>query len=55
MEKFDGVDFMEIDSLFSDEEILIRDTARKVVERELKPLPPASRGLLDKSPFPVYN
>ena len=31
MEKFDGVDFLEIDGLFSDEEILIRDTARKFV------------------------
>jgi glutaryl-CoA dehydrogenase len=38
MEKFDGVDFMEIDSLFSDEEILIRDTARKFVQDRLMPI-----------------
>jgi glutaryl-CoA dehydrogenase len=38
MEKFDGVDFMEIDSLFSDEEILIRDTARKFVQDRLMPV-----------------
>ncbi|HEY6573008.1 MAG TPA: acyl-CoA dehydrogenase family protein, partial [Candidatus Eisenbacteria bacterium] len=38
MEKFDGVDFMEIDSLFSEEEILIRDTARKFVQDRLMPI-----------------
>jgi len=38
MEKFDGVDFMEIDGLFSDEEILIRDTARKFVQDRLMPI-----------------
>ena len=38
MEKFDGVDFMEIDSLFSEEEILIRDTARKFVQDKLMPI-----------------
>ena len=38
MEKFDGVDFMEIDSLFSEEEILIRDTARKFVQDKLMPV-----------------
>jgi glutaryl-CoA dehydrogenase len=38
MEKFDGVDYMEIDSLFSDEEILIRDTARKFVQDRLMPI-----------------
>ena len=38
MEKFDGVDFMEIDSLFSDEELLIRDTARKFVQDRLMPI-----------------
>src|SRR5262245_12171843 len=38
MEKFDGVDFMEIDGLFSDEELLIRDTARKFVQDNLMPI-----------------
>jgi glutaryl-CoA dehydrogenase len=38
MEKFDGVDFMEIDSLFTEEEILIRDTARKFVQDRLMPV-----------------
>jgi glutaryl-CoA dehydrogenase len=38
MEKFDGVDFMEIDSLFSEEEILIRDTARRFVQDRLMPI-----------------
>ncbi len=38
MEKFDGVDFMEIDGLFSEEEILIRDTARKFVQDRLMPI-----------------
>ena len=38
MEKYDGVDFMEIDSLFSEEEILIRDTARKFVQDRLMPI-----------------
>ena len=38
MEKFDGVDFLEIDGLFSDEEILIRDTARKFVQDRLMPI-----------------
>jgi glutaryl-CoA dehydrogenase len=38
MEKFDGVDFMEIDGLFSDEEILIRDTARRFVQDRLMPI-----------------
>jgi glutaryl-CoA dehydrogenase len=38
MEKFDGVDFLEIDALFSEEEILIRDTARKFVQDRLIPI-----------------
>ncbi len=38
MEKFDGVDYMEIDGLFSEEEILIRDTARKFVQDRLIPI-----------------
>jgi glutaryl-CoA dehydrogenase len=38
MEKFDGVDYMEIDGLFSEEEILIRDTARRFVQDRLMPI-----------------
>ena len=38
MEKFDGVDYMEVDGLFSEEEILIRDTARKFVQDRLMPV-----------------
>jgi glutaryl-CoA dehydrogenase len=38
MEKFDGVDYMEIDGLFSEEEILVRDTARKFVQDRLMPI-----------------
>jgi glutaryl-CoA dehydrogenase len=34
---FHGVDFMEIDSLFSDEEKLVRQTARAFVDREVLP------------------
>jgi glutaryl-CoA dehydrogenase len=38
METFDGVDYMEIDGLFSEEEILIRDTARRFVQDRLMPI-----------------
>jgi glutaryl-CoA dehydrogenase len=34
---FRGVDFMEIDSLFSDEEKLVRQTVREFVDREILP------------------
>jgi glutaryl-CoA dehydrogenase len=35
---FRGVDFMEIDSLFSQEELMVRETARQFVEGELIPI-----------------
>jgi len=35
---FRGVDFMEIDSLFSEQELLVRQTARQFVENEVVPL-----------------
>jgi glutaryl-CoA dehydrogenase len=35
---FRGVDFMEIDSLFSQEELMVRETARQFVENELIPI-----------------
>jgi glutaryl-CoA dehydrogenase len=38
MEKFDGVDFMEIDGLFSEEEIAVRDTIRAFVTDRLMPV-----------------
>ena len=38
MQKFDGVDFLEIDSLFSDEEILVRDSVRKFVGDRVLPI-----------------
>jgi len=36
--KFRGVDFIEFDSLLSDEERLVRDTARKFIEDNLIPI-----------------
>jgi glutaryl-CoA dehydrogenase len=38
MEKFDGVDFMEIDGLFSEEEIAVRDTIRQFVTDRVMPV-----------------
>ena len=36
--KFQGVDFIEFDALFSDEERMVRDTARKFIEDNLVPI-----------------
>ncbi|HKE31846.1 MAG TPA: acyl-CoA dehydrogenase family protein, partial [Candidatus Angelobacter sp.] len=36
--KFKGVDFMEVDSLLSDDERLVRDNARKFIEDNLVPI-----------------
>src|SRR5213596_3879470 len=36
--KFRGVDFLEFDSLLSDDERLVRDTARKFIEDNLIPI-----------------
>src|SRR6059058_4192146 len=36
--KFRGVDFLEFDSLLSDDERLVRDTARKFIEDNLVPI-----------------
>ena len=36
--KFRGVDFIEFDSLLSDDERLVRDTARKFIEDNLIPI-----------------
>jgi glutaryl-CoA dehydrogenase len=38
MQKFDGVDFIEIDGLFSDEEILVRDSVRRFVQDRVLPV-----------------
>jgi len=38
MEKFDGVDFLEIDGLFSEEEIAVRDTIRQFVTDRVMPI-----------------
>jgi glutaryl-CoA dehydrogenase len=38
MRKFDGVDFMEIDGLFSEEEIAVRDTVRDFVTERVIPI-----------------
>ena len=38
MQKFDGVDFLEIDGLFSDEEILVRDSVRRFVSDRVLPV-----------------
>ncbi len=38
MEKFKGVDFMEFDSLLSEDEILIRNTVREFVENQVLPI-----------------
>jgi len=35
---FRGVDFMEIDSLFSEQELLVRQTAREFAEKEVVPI-----------------
>ena len=36
--KFRGVDFLEFDSLLTDEERLVRDTTRKFIEDNLIPI-----------------
>src|ERR1051326_3323064 len=36
--KFKGVDFIELDSLFSGDERLVRDTARRFIEEKLVPI-----------------
>src|SRR5947208_13641440 len=36
--KFKGVDFIEVDSLFNDDERLVRDNTRKFIEENLVPL-----------------
>ncbi|MGE5178712.1 MAG: acyl-CoA dehydrogenase family protein [Bacteroidota bacterium] len=38
MEKFDGVDYLEIDGLFSEEEIAVRDTIRQFVTDRVMPI-----------------
>src|SRR5689334_9037801 len=38
MEKFDGVDYLEIDGLFSEEEIAVRDTIRQFVTDRVMPV-----------------
>ena len=38
MNRFPGVDFMEFDSLLSDEERLIRDTVRAFIDEKVKPI-----------------
>jgi len=38
MRSFRGVDYMHIDSLFSEEELLVRQTAREFVEDNVKPV-----------------
>jgi glutaryl-CoA dehydrogenase len=38
MEKFDGVDFLEIDGLFSEEEIAVRETIRQFVTDRVMPI-----------------
>jgi len=37
---FRGVDYMEIDSLFSDQEKLVRQTVREFVDKEVIPPTP---------------
>ena len=36
--KFKGVDFIEFDSLLTDDERLVRDTARRFIEENLIPI-----------------
>jgi glutaryl-CoA dehydrogenase len=38
MQRFNGVDFMEIDGLFSEEEIAVRDTIREFVSERVLPI-----------------
>jgi glutaryl-CoA dehydrogenase len=38
MQRFNGVDFMQVDSLFSDEEIAVRDTIREFVSDKVIPI-----------------
>jgi len=38
MQPFRGVDYLHIDSLFSEQELLVRQTARQFVEDRLIPL-----------------
>ena len=38
MSRFPGVDFMELDSLLTEEERLVRDTVRDFVDDKVKPI-----------------
>jgi ABC-type nitrate/sulfonate/bicarbonate transport system substrate-binding protein len=38
MEKYRGVDYLDLDRLLSDDEKLVRDSARDFVEREIEPI-----------------
>ncbi len=38
MPRFSGVDYLQIDSLFSEQELLVRQTARQFVEDRVVPL-----------------
>ena len=47
MARFPGVDYLRIDSLFSEQELLVRETARRFVDERVAPLiviVPAMRG-----------
>ena len=38
MEKYRGVDYLQLERLLSDDEKLVRDLARDFVEREIEPI-----------------
>ena len=38
MARFPGVDYLRIDSLFSEQELLVRETARRFVDERVIPL-----------------
>ena len=38
MQKFQGVDYLAVDSLLSEEELLVRNTVREFVEEKVIPI-----------------
>ena len=49
MEKYRGLDYLEIERLLSDDEKLARDSARDFVEREIEPIIRKAEEFMDTS------
>lgn len=49
MEKYRGVDYLDIERLLTDDEKLVRDSARDFVEREIEPIKTYGEEFMDIS------